>query len=372
MTSAPTGPDAPIDWLTIREVIEAARAALSPQLWDGACGGSGAEATLGRNAAALATLALRPRVLTGVAAARTRVEFLGRPISAPVLPAPVGEIALFHPNGALACARAASVSGTGAFIGVVSTPRMEDVRAVNDGPLVIQIYRFGDEAWLRRLVARAETCGMDAICLTVDTPVSGRLDRDLHHRLALARRPRPNLDDLGGPGTTELYNGGELTWADVELLRSMTELPLILKGIMHPDDAVHAVESGAQFIYVSNHGGRQLDSAQSTIEVLPEIAAAVAGRAGLIIDGGFIRGSDVIKALALGADLVLVGKLAMLALAAGGEAGLTRALDILTAEIAVNMVNLGVASVAQLHPGLVCQAVPPDQDVWSRTPRRLS
>lgn len=362
MTSAAVGLGARVDWETIPEVIEAARAAMTPQLWDGTCGGSGQEATVGRNTAALATLALRPRVLTGVSTADTRSEFLGRTIRAPVLPAPVGEIALFHPGGALAYARAAAVSGTGAFIGLVSSPQMEDVRASCDGPLILQIYRFGDDAWLRRLLKRAEDCGMDGICLTVDTPVSGRLDRDLRHRLTLAPRPRPNLEDGGqanGP-----YNGGQLTWADIEQLRTMTQLPLILKGITHPVDAAQAVELGADYVCISNHGGRQLDDAQGTIEVLPEIAAAVAGRAGLIIDGGFLRGSDVIKALALGADLVLIGKLAVLALAAGGETGLTRALDILTSEIAVNMTNLGIGTVAQLHPGLVCRAVSPAETVW--------
>jgi len=229
---------------------------------------------------------------------------------------------------------------------------------------VLQIYRFGDDTWLRRLVERAERCGMDAVCLTVDTPVSGRLDRDLQHRISLPPRPRPNLEEFGTSPGLAMYNGGGLAWTDIETLRSMTSLPLILKGIMHPDDAVLAVDRGVDHICVSNHGGRQLDDAQGTIEVLGEIVTAVRGRAGVIIDGGFTRGTDVIKALALGADLILVGKLAVLALAAGGESGLTRALDIIGAEIAVNMVNLGVGSVPELHSGVVCKSVAAPAHVW--------
>ena len=358
--------DSQVDWLTIGEVLDAARSLLSTQQWDGACGGAGREVTLGRNEAALAQLALRPRVLTGVSSASTVAQFLGRSIELPIILAPVGEIALFHPEGALGAARAAAASGTGAFVGVVSSPRMEDVRAVTERPLVLQIYRFGDDAWLRRLVERAEKCGMNAICLTVDTPVSGRLDRDLRHRISLPPRMRPNLDDLGGtPGLTT-YNGGRLTWTDIEVLRSMTSLPLILKGIMDPEDAVMAVDRGVDHICVSNHGGRQLDDGQSTIEVLPAIVTAVAGRAGVIIDGGFIRGTDVIKALALGADLVLIGKLSVLALAAGGEAGLTKALDILRAEIAVNLTNLGVGAIDALNSRMVCPSVPTPKSVWAQ------
>ena len=201
---------------------------------------------------------------------------------------------------------------------------------------------------------------MDAICLTVDTPVSGRLDRDLHNRISLSPGPRPNLP----AGKQNHYRGGSLTWADVEQLRRITSIPLILKGIMRPDDAVRAVEHGADQICISNHGGRQLDDAQSTIEVLGEIVAAIAGRARVIIDSGFLRGTDVVKALALGADTVLIGKLMVLALSAGGAAGLSRALDILAEEISITMVNLGVSEVAQLDPSYVTRAVAPPRAVW--------
>ena len=333
------------DWKTIDEMLAAAIGTLSTELWDGAMGGSGRETTLHRNAAAFDEIKLKPRVLTGVASADLRTSFAGLDLAHPVMAAPVGEIALFHPRGAAALAEATARSGTAAFIGAVSSPSLEEVRAAGTGPLIFQLYMFGDLAWMKRLVARAEAAGYEAICLTVDTPVSGRLERDLRNRLTLPPRPRPNFEGPYEPGS---YSGGLLTWADVARLREATRLPLILKGILSPEDAALAVLHGIDVVCVSNHGGRQLEGAPASIEALPEIVREVAGKAEVIVDGGIRSGVDVVRALALGARAVLVGKLMVLALAAGGCAGVVRMLDLLTDEVAVTMVNLGVAGVGDL------------------------
>ena len=336
---------APPDWQTVSEVLSAARHALPKQLWDAASGGSGRESTLRRNRQAFDAIRLRPRVLTGVNSADLTATFAGHNLAHPILLAPVGEIALFHPGGAAAVAEAATQSGTAAFIGAVSSPSLEEVRAAGDAPLAFQLYMFGDSEQMTELTARAEAAGYQAICLTVDTPVSGRLERDLRNRLQLPPRPRPNFTNQPGA-----YQGGLLTWKDVDRLRAATSLPLILKGILCAEDALLAVEHGADAICVSNHGGRQLEGAPASIEVLPEIASAVGGRAELILDGGITSGVDVVRALALGASTVLVGKLMVLALAAGGAAGVVRVLELLRAEVATTLVNLGVATLKELGP----------------------
>ena len=335
------------DWQTIDEMLAAAKSTLSAQLWDGAIGGSGRETTLQRNAAAFDEIKLKPRVLTGVAIADLAASFAGHRLAHPVMAAPVGELSLFHPRGAAAVAEATARSGTAAFIGAVSTPSLEEVRKAGTGPLVFQLYMFGTLAWMQRLVARAEAAGYEGICLTVDTPVSGRLERDLRNRLTLPPRPRPNMEGAYKPGP---YSGGLLSWSDVARLRESTTLPLVLKGILSAEDAALAVSHGVDVVCVSNHGGRQLEGAPSSIEALPEIVRETAGKAEVIVDGGIRSGVDVVRALALGARAVLVGKLMVLALAAGGCAGVVRMLELLTDEMAVTMVNLGAASVADLGP----------------------
>lgn len=342
------------EWQTVDEIVDDARATLAGDLWDGLCGGAGRETTLRRNEAAFRRIALVPRVLRPVAEVDLRTPFLGRTLDLPILLAPIGEIARFHADGAAACAAAASGAGTGAFVSVVSSPSLEEVRARSTNVLVFQLYVFGDREWLRRIVARATEAGYDAICLTVDTPVSGRKERDLRNRLSLPPQPRPNLDG----GELPAYEGGSLEWDDVAWLRKETQLPLILKGVLHPDDAALAVEHGVDVVHVSNHGGQQLDDAPSTIEMLPEILAAVAGRADVVVDSGFDRGTDVIKALALGASAVAIGRLAVMALAAGGEEGVRRLLSILEAELKNGLVNLGVGSVAALGPEYLRETTP--------------
>ena len=349
-----------VDWVTVGEIERAGRAALPDELWDGLMGGAGREVTLRRNNAALERIALVPRVLQGVATCDLGSDLISRSLALPLALAPIGEIGRFHPDGARAFAIAAQAAGVAAYVSVVSLPSLEEVRAASTAPLIFQVYMFGGRTWLGDIVRRVEAAGYDGIAITVDTPASGRKDRDLHHRLRPKPIPRPNL----ASGEIPAYHGASLTWEDISWLRAYTALPIIIKGILHPADAALAVEHGADVVHVSNHGGQQLDDEPSTIELLGEVVAAVAGRAEVVVDSGFMRGTDVIKAVALGASAVAIGRLAVMALAAAGAAGVQRALEIIGEEIRVSMINLGVARVAGLDAD-VLRATAPAPAGWT-------
>ncbi|MBA3523528.1 MAG: alpha-hydroxy-acid oxidizing protein, partial [Geodermatophilaceae bacterium] len=323
---------------------------------DYSCGGAESETTLRRNRTAFAEIGFRPRVLRGVGTPDTSTSVLGQALAMPVLLAPVGSIATFHPDGALACARVATAAGTGTFVGTLSHPAVEEVRAGSTAPLFFQLYVYGDRSWLAALVARVERAGYAAICVTADVAAYGRRERDLHNRyFPRQSAERPNLGDgVHVPDTVNRddYNAA-LTWEDVAWLRSVTRLPIMIKGIMTGEDATLAVQAGADLVYVSNHGGRQLDHLPSTVEILPEVCGAVGDRAQIVLDGGIMRGTDVVKCLALGATAVSIGKLMTWGLAAGGEDGLRRTLELLHTEIRTTMANLGAATVADLHPGML-------------------
>jgi isopentenyl diphosphate isomerase/L-lactate dehydrogenase-like FMN-dependent dehydrogenase len=330
---------------TVGEIVEAARAKLDPDVWDYCAGGAGTEATLRRNRSALDALLLQPRVLRDVSDCRTAATFLGIPLALPVMLAPVGTISLFDPGGAATCARAADRAGTAAWVGVLSVPVLEEVAAASGAPLVFQLYVRGDRGWTRELAARAEAAGCAALCVTVDSAVDGRRERDL--RSGFVRRKvqdRPNIGDAYARRDLQ----ATLTWPDVAWLAGQTSLPLVLKGITSPADAVAAAEAGAAGIVVSNHGGRQLDHQLSTIEALGPVLDAVGDRLEVAVDGGFERGTDVVKALALGARAVLIGKLMCWALAAGGEDALVHALGLLREEIGTTLALLGAPDPAAL------------------------
>lgn len=359
--------EAPDVLLTIREVVDAARARLSPQIWDYSCGGADSETTLRRNRSAFDHTSFRPRVLRGVGKPDVSTTFLGRRLSLPVMLAPVGSIARFHPDGALACARVAERAGTASFVGTLASPSLEDVKAGADCPLIFQLYVYGDRPWTERLVRRVEEAGYSAICLTVDLAAYGRRERDLQNRFFPRESiERPNLgaaQEAAELVVRDEHNAG-FSWEDLAWLREITDLPLILKGILSPEDAALAVEHGANAVYVSNHGGRQLDHAPAAIEVLPEVVEAVGGRAEVVADSGFMRGTDVVKALAMGARAVVIGKLMVWGLAAGGEEGLLRTLDLLKTEIATTAANVGVKRVADLNPHSLRPSLPPDPAPW--------
>lgn len=328
---------------TIGELVDNARARLPADVWDYVVGGAGTEATVRCNSAALDAVVFRPRVLRDVRARDISARFLGIPLALPVLLAPIGNIAVFDPAGAVAAARAAHAAGTAAVVGMLSAPRLEEVASASDGPLVFQLHVRTDHGWMRELVARAETAGYTAICATADCPVPGRRDRDLCNGIDRSeRQARPNV------GETAVYGESQAaaTWSDLEWLRSETRLPLVLKGVTDVEDARRAAELGLDAICVSNHGGRQLDHQVATMRALPPIAEAVGGHMDVAVDGGFMHGADVVKALALGADAVLIGRLQCLALAAGGAAALVRALEILAEEIGITLALLGAANVA--------------------------
>lgn len=354
------------DLLTINEVVGRARSELEPHIWDYSCGGAGSETTLRRNRSAFDRVAFSPRVLKGGGQPSLSTTFLGCRLELPVMLAPVGSIGHFHPDGALACARAAERAGTATFVGTLASPPLEEVRAGTEGTLFFQLYLYGDRRWTEQLVKRAEFAGYSAICVTVDLAAYGRRERDLHNRFSPRESvERPNLDPGQGADSTlcDTYNAG-FSWGDVAWLRELTDLPLILKGILNARDAELAAELGADAVYVSNHGGRQLDHAPAAIEVLPEIVEAARGRVEVVVDSGFMRGTDVVKALAMGAKAVAIGKLMVWGLAAGGEHGLSQTLGLLEREMSCTMANVGAGCVADLCPETLRSSFPPSRSPW--------
>jgi isopentenyl diphosphate isomerase/L-lactate dehydrogenase-like FMN-dependent dehydrogenase len=325
-------------YATADEVEAAARANLAPELWDYVSGGAATEVTLRRNRTALDAVAFRGRVARDVSACSAATTFLGLELTSPVLLAPIGTIGLFDAGGATTCARAAARTGAAAFISILATPSLEEVAAASDAPLIYQHYLRGDRAWTLALVRRAEAAGYRALCLTLDSPVDGLRERELRHRFNRgAAQAQPNL----GAGADRALQA-KVTWSEIAWLAEQTELPLVLKGITHPEDAKLAAEAGAAAVVVSNHGGRQLDPQRGAIEVLADVVEAAGGRMEVAVDGGFVRGSDVVKALALGARAVLIGKALCMSLAAGGEEALVETLLRMRVETERTLALVGV------------------------------
>ena len=335
---------------TLQEIVIAARRTLSQSVWDMLSGGSDSEATLRRNRLALDSLALRQRVLVDVREIDLSASLLGRPMRMPVFIAPIGNYLQYaDPQGAAAVARAAVARGVQCFVSTAARPGIEAVARSVDQPLVFQLYVRGDRSWVGDILDRAKASGYGALCVTVDRAYYSRRERDMiNHHL---------VREGGGDGSHQ----ASLTWDDVLWMKQRMGVPLILKGIATAEDAKLAVEHGVDVVYVSNHGGRQLDHGQASIEVLPEVAAAVDRRAEVLMDGGILRGTDVVKALALGADAVGIGKLHGWALAAAGEAGVARMLELIELEVRTVLGLMGLTSTAQLGPHCVRQATPVSQ-----------
>ncbi len=342
-------PLAPESFLTLQEIVAAARRNLAPGPWAYLVGGTETETTLRRNRQALDSIAFRPRVLNDVSQVDSRASFLGHAVRLPVMLAPVGGMESFVADGAADAARAAAQFGIPQMLSSVCQPGLEATAAAADTLRVFQLYVRGDDAWVDDWVRRARDNGFKGFCLTVDSAFYSRRERDIAGRFAKPWRP---ADSAGVP-----FQAG-LSWRTVERLRKSCDLPLILKGIATAEDAELAVQHGVQVIYVSNHGGRQLDHGLGSAAVLPEILAAVNGRAEVWVDGGFMRGSDVVKALALGAKTVGIGRLACLGLAAAGVGGLVRTLQLLEEEVRICLGLLGVTSFEQLTPRHVTAAAP--------------
>ncbi|MEW6667432.1 MAG: alpha-hydroxy acid oxidase [Thermodesulfobacteriota bacterium] len=330
------------DYETIQEIVLKAHRELSPALWDFISGGSESETTLRRNRLALDRLAFRPRVLRNVMEIDTSTPFLGHKMRLPVFFAPMGGMSEFHPAGALPCVRAAARFGILKFLSSVSQLELETAAGEAKGSLVFQLYKQGDDAWFDAYLKRVKESGCTAFCLTVDTAFYGRRERDLLNRYAPPGR-------RGTPREGFEYQA-TVTWDLVDRIRDTLRIPLILKGITTAEDARLAVEHGVEVVYVSNHGGRQLDHSRGSMDVLPEVVEAVAGRADVVVDGGFVRGTDILKAVALGARAVGLGRLQAYALAAGGEETVMRMLEILEIEIRMGMGLLGVTRLDRLDP----------------------
>ena len=351
--------------LNLHEYEVAARSLLSPMAWDYVAGGSGDEVTLQGNRAAFDRWRLLPRVLRGLREVSTATTVLGQDIALPVLIAPSGRHRLCHDEGERATARAARAAGTIYTMSTAATLTIEEV-APAAGPWWFQLYVYRDREFTRELVTRAAAAGASALVVTVDVPMRGRREAEERTRFAMPSGVATALlaareGALGPAGTTGNVVAAEvnavfdptLNWGDLDWLASLSPLPVLLKGILHPEDAVRALEYGTQAILVSNHGGRQLDSAVAALDALPAVVEAVAGRVEVLVDGGVRRGTDVLKALALGARAVLIGRPIHWGLAVNGEAGVRHVLELLRAELALDLILCGVASPAEVNRSLI-------------------
>ncbi len=346
------------DFHVLHEVVKRARTVLDRNIWDYLRGGTESETTVKRNRMAFDRIAFRPRVLRDMREIDTSGRFLGRPIALPVLLCPIGSLESFAPSGPVEAMRAATHAQVPLFLSSVGTVPLEDVARIEGGVKVFCLYKRGDDAWLDDVVARAVDHGYDAFALTVDSAWYSRRERDMANRFVKPWRQVPGMDWQKA-----------LNWTDVARFKETHDIKLILKGIATAEDARLAVEHGADMIYVSNHGGRQLDHGLGALDVLPEVVDAVAGRAEIAVDGGVTRGSDIVKARALGADVVGIGRLLCCGLAAGGAAGVVRVLELLQEEVRIDLGLLGAHGFDDLDASYVTRAEPVDAPhVWSQYP----
>jgi len=371
---------------SIAAMRELARAALPRPVFDFGDGGAEDERTLRRNEAVFDEVELLPHPLTGAATRDLSVALFGRRLALPVIVGPTGLAGLFWPDGERCAARAAAAAGTAFCLSHGSVCRLEDVAASENAPRWMQVFIFRDRGFTRELAARAAAARYDALVLTIDNQLLGNRERDIRNGFAIPPRFRPA--DLAGmalrlPWLWRMRNElpritfgnyarpGEaadiktlagrmaalldpaMTWADVEEVRRLWKGPLILKGVLHPAEARAAVERGIDGLIVSNHGGRQLDGAPASLDALPAIMEAVAGHIPVLFDGGVRRGSDVVKALALGAAACLVGRPQLWGLAVAGEAGVAHVLDIYRRELDRVMGLCGVSRLADIGSDLL-------------------
>jgi isopentenyl diphosphate isomerase/L-lactate dehydrogenase-like FMN-dependent dehydrogenase len=357
--------------LNLLEYEAAAREQLPRMVYDYYAGAADDEVTLRLNRAAYQEVLLRPRVLVDVSRVDTSVEVLGHRLAFPILLAPTAFQRLAHPDGELATARAARAAET-LFVmaATLSTTSVEDSAQAVDGPFWLQVYVFRDRSLTQHLVERAVAAGCSALCLTVTFPVAGNRERDARNGFTLpAGLDMANFRGLEQARFPAARGSGfaafvaeqfdpSLTWDAVEWIRQVSGLPVLVKGIVTPEDALLAVEHGAAGIIVSNHGGRQLDTAEPTLHVLPRVVDAVADRVPVLVDGGIRRGTDVLKALALGARGTLIGRPYLWGLATDGQAGVERVLGLLRGELERAMALVGCPSVTQLDRSFLAGRVP--------------
>ncbi|MBF0276988.1 MAG: alpha-hydroxy-acid oxidizing protein [SAR324 cluster bacterium] len=343
-------------YLTLHEIVKAARLNLDQGLWDYLIGGSETETSLKRNRQALDSLAFRPRVLHDVSELDASSSFLGHPLRIPVLLAPIGSLQAFEAGGGASAAKAAEIFGTINILSSACKPDLETVADASNSAKMYQLYLLGDDAWMDQMINRAIDAGYVALCLVPDMVVYSRRERDLAKRFLPPTRRKDGHQTGGNDLEANFGFQAKLSWDTVKRVKDRYPIPLVLKGIATAEDAGLACEHGVEVIYVSNHGGRQLDHGRGTIDMLPEIVREVNGRASIVVDGGFMRGTDVVKGIALGADAVGIGKLEGLAMAADGVNGVVRALELLELEIQNCLAMLGVTRLDQLNPSYLCNA----------------
>lgn len=355
----------PADVVAVADYEPLARERMSPQAWAYVAGGAGDELTLRRNRDAFDAIALAPRVLADLSQASTTIELLGQTFAHPILLAPVAYQKLAHSDGELATAHAASALRTGMVVSAQASVTIEDIARATQAPLWCQLYIQPDRACTRELAQRAAAAGCTALMLTVDAPLSGVRNREQRAGFRLPDGVSAvNLADCVSPeiapsalGESPVFGTGMLhtapTWRDVAWLREQSSLPLLIKGIFTPGDARRAVDAGASGIVVSNHGGRTLDTLPATVDALPRVADAIAGDVPVLVDGGIRRGTDVLKALALGASAVLVGRPYIWGLAAAGITGVAHVINMLWAELEIAMALTGCATIRDVERSVI-------------------
>jgi isopentenyl diphosphate isomerase/L-lactate dehydrogenase-like FMN-dependent dehydrogenase len=378
----------PSKFVNIGDLRSAAESRLPKSVFDYLDGGAESELTLAENCRAFRDHVFRPRSAVAIDDCNLKTRVLGHEISFPAILAPVGYSRLMHPGGEVAAARAAGLAGTGYILSTISSHKLEHVKAASTGPVWYQLYLVGGREVAEGSIERAARAGFSALVITVDTPVAGMRERDSRNGMKellgsswSAKIPYV-LDILGHPGwlASFLRDGGipelenivlpgkgpmklidvtaalsraTVKWEDLRWIRELWSGPIVVKGLLTGDDARRAVDEGAAAVVVSNHGGRQLDSVSSSLRALPEVVEAVHGQTEILMDGGIRRGSDIVKALCLGARAVLIGRAYAYGLAAAGQPGVSRALDILRADVERTLRLLGCPSVAALDRSYV-------------------
>jgi len=374
-------------FVNVEDLRQAAKRRLPRSVFDYIDGGADGEVTLRENVRAFEDIAFRPRCAVETPPPDLKTTVLGTPISMPIIMAPVGSSRMFWPRGEEVAAAVAGATGTIYCLSTLSGCRLEDVKKSTPGPAWYQLYLCGGREVASATVQRARDVGYSALILTIDTAVAGLRERDLRNgaKELLTRRVGPMLPYVGQflsrPGwLMQFFRDGGLmsfpnvmladgpmpyadvglaleqstvTWKDLEWIREIWKGPIVIKGVHTGDDARRAVDEGAAAVVVSNHGGRQLDGVRATIQMLPEVIDAVAGRTEVLVDGGIRRGGDVAKAVCLGARGVLVGRAYAYGLGAAGAAGVTRAIEILRSDLTRTMKLLGVRSVSELNRSYV-------------------
>lgn len=351
------------------EYEDAAQKRLSKMAYDYVAEGAGDEITLRRNRECLSAIRLKPSVLMDVSRLDTHLELFGQKLDFPILLAPAAFQKLFNPDGEIATARGAAAAGATLVVSTVATTSIEDIGKSTRGPLWFQLYVQRDRGFTRELVQRAEAAGCRALCITVDSPVPGLRNREMRDEFHMPPGLSPeNLKGMKSEATRQsdgsnaeqksifnLLMDPKLTWEEVDSIRRYTKIPVLLKGILNPDDARRAVQHEVDGIIVSNHGGRQLDTVPATIEALPRVIESVEGRIPVLMDGGIRRGTDVIKALAFGARAVLIGRPYLWGLAVDGASGVEQVIRILHNEFLTTMALCGTPNIPAITQNILWQ-----------------